>query len=291
MMSSYHTPVLLSNVLSLLAIEKGSWYVDGTLGGGGYSVGILRNGGNVVGIDVDPDALAFTRKRLQQELPDRTEGRDWILVHDNFRNVQKIITSMPDMQPKGMVMDLGISSHQLDQKDRGFSYRFEDAPLDLRMNQHEGIPASVIINTYSKEELYDIFTKFGEEERAWTIVNALTSTRRIKSIETIGDLIKEIKQAKGDDRTQARVFQALRIAVNDELGALEGGLQGAEQILPPGGKLVVVSFHSLEDRQVKRFFQKPRWKKISDMVQASDTEREQNSRSRSAKLRAGEKVI
>jgi 16S rRNA (cytosine1402-N4)-methyltransferase len=138
-------------------VEPDAWYVDGTLGGGGYSVGILGKGGKIIGIDQDKEALRFAKSTIEKEYPDKQEGKDWILVHDNFRNVQTIVTSV-NKQVKGMVLDLGVSSFQLDTRERGFSYRFEDAPLDMRMNQDEGIPASSILNSYSQEELYDIFT-------------------------------------------------------------------------------------------------------------------------------------
>lgn len=289
MSNSYHIPVLLFEAISYLSVQPNAWYVDGTLGGGGYSVEILKAGGRVVGIDRDKDAIAAARKRIQQEVPEKQETKDWILVQDNYRNVGSILKDLK-IEPSGMVLDLGISSFQLDTKERGFSYRYPEAPLDMRMNNSEGITASEVINTYSKEDLYDIFTKYGEEERAWSVINAISVARRIKPIKTIGDLLEAMKEIKGEkERILARIFQALRIEVNDELGSLREGLEMAEQILPSKGKLVVVSFHSLEDRYVKQFFQKSAWKKLSDVVKAGEKEQQENSRSRSAKLRAGEK--
>lgn len=272
MTAFYHTPVLLEKVLSLLSVKKGCWYIDGTLGGGGYSLAIVDKGGKIIGIDRDTDAIAYARARFHREIPEKKEGKDWIIVHDNFRHIETIAQKL-NVTIQGIVLDLGVSSYQLENKERGFSYRCEDGQLDMRMNKTEGIPASTIINTYSKEELYDIFARYGEEKRAWAIAHAIVLARRIKRLTTVKDLVNVIKPLGGErDRTLARVFQALRIAVNDELGSLKEGLQGAERILPAGGKLVVVSFHSLEDRYVKQLFQRPAWKKLTGVVTPDEKE-------------------
>ncbi|MCX8009442.1 MAG: 16S rRNA (cytosine(1402)-N(4))-methyltransferase RsmH, partial [Patescibacteria group bacterium] len=291
MTTSYHRPVLLNEMISFLKVKEGAWYIDGTLGGGGYSAEILRHGGHVMGIDRDISALEYTRERFHQEFPDRQEGKEYILVHENYRNVEEIVRSLGVRDIQGVVLDLGVSSFQLDTETRGFSYRFLSAPIDMRMNQQEGLPASSILNTNTKEELYDIFAKYGEEERARAIADAIVFTRRVKRFECVGDVVSVIQSIHGDtDRILARVFQALRIVVNDELRSLQDGLEGSSRILPKGGRLVVVSFHSLEDRMVKRFLTGSEWKAISDVIRPSKEEVRSNSRAKRAKLRAGEKL-
>lgn len=291
MTMSYHVPVLLSESISFLNVQEGAWYIDATVGGGGYTEAILKKHGNVLGIDQDADALAYARKRLQQELPDKQEGRDYIFIHENFRNIEAIVRQEAIDEVKGVVFDLGVSSYQLDMKERGFSYRYPDAPLDMRMNGDETQTASSIVNTYTKEELYEIFARYGEEERAWAIADALVLARRVKPIATMGDMVSVVSAVGGDqEKTLSRVCQALRIVVNDELTALREGLRGAERILPSKGRLVVVSFHSLEDRIVKQWFRRPAWNIIADVVKPSKEEVDRNKRARSAKLRAGEKL-
>lgn len=191
-------------------------------------------------------------------------------------------------------MDLGISSIQLDTPKRGFSYRFTDAPLDLRMNQSDGDTAAQLVNRLSEGELYDVFSTFGEEQRSRTIAHALTVARSVKAIETVGDMSQIIQQLIPHEETrigvQARIFQALRIAVNDELGSLKKGLQGAEKTIKPGGRLSVISFHSLEDRIVKQWMRNGHWTSlIKHPTRPSEEEMRMNSRSRSAKLRIAER--
>ncbi len=291
MTMSYHIPVLLNESIAFLNVQEGAWYIDATVGGGGYTETILKRHGNVLGIDQDVDAITYTRERLKRELPEKHEGREYILIHENFKNIEAIVRQERISEVKGVVFDLGVSSCQLDAKKRGFSYRYLDAPLDMRMNRDETQTASSIVNTYTKEELYEIFARYGEEERAWTIANAFVLARRVKPIETMGDIVSIVSTVGGDkEKTLSRVCQALRIVVNDELTVLREGLLGAERILSSKGRLVVVSFHSLEDRIVKQWIRRPAWKILADVVRPSKEEIDRNKRARSAKLRAGEKL-
>lgn len=288
-----HTPVLLKEVIAGLAVVPGQWYVDATLGGGGYTTEILKAEGRVLGIDADCDAIDTVRTRLKAECTTKQEGTDWILVHDNFRNIQTIIHSN-NISPKGIVFDLGVSSYQLDTPEKGFSFRFKDAPLDMRLDQSKGEGAQHILQTYSEEELYEIFAKYGEEERSRSIAHAIVRARKLKKIEMAWEL-REILAAKVPgailDETSARIFQALRIVVNDELQALKDALDQSIEILTGGGRVVVVSFHSLEDRIVKQKLKSTGLKPIAkEPIRASQEERDINYRSRSAKLRIAEKL-
>lgn len=287
-----HIPVLSSEAVAALSVMPNAWYVDATLGGGGYTVELLKKDAFVLGIDADKDAIECTRERIQNELPDKKEGKHWLLHHGNNRHIAEICKEHKIM-PRGIVFDLGVSSFQLDTPQKGFSFRFKDAPLDLRLDQTQGNNASNIIQTYSREDLYEIFTTYGEEERSRAIADAIVSTRRIKPIKTTGQLLALIEEAvpKGlVDEISARIFQALRIEVNDELGSLKQALEGSFKVLPEGGRLAVVSFHSLEDRIVKRILKTRGWKVINkEPIRPSSDELEKNRRSRSAKLRIGEK--
>lgn len=287
-----HIPVLSSEAIAALLVKPNTWYVDATLGGGGYTVELLKKDARVLGIDADKDAIESTRERIQNELVQKKEGIHWLLHHGNNRHIVEICKEYKIM-PRGIVFDLGVSSFQLDTPQKGFSFRFKDAPLDLRLDQTQGENASTIIQTYSREDLYEIFTTYGEEERARTITDAIVSARRVKPIKTTGQLFALIEQKvqKGlVDEISARIFQALRIEVNDELGSLKQALEGSFEVLPKGGRLAVVSFHSLEDRIVKRVLKTRGWKVIhKEPIRPSDDELEKNRRSRSAKLRIGEK--
>lgn len=269
-----HTPVLVREVLEGLQIRKGGRYIDATFGMGGHSDAIRQRGGIVLGIDVDPDTEA---------------------VHGNFRNIENIATQNGFEVVDGILFDLGVSSYQLDTPRRGFSYRFADAPLDMRFGDEMSATAADIVNTYSEEDLYEIIARYGEEQLAGTIAHAIVRARRLRPIQTTGDVVDSIavvvKDAHQRSAVLSRVFQAFRIAVNDELGALKEGLSGAGNVLKHGGRLAVISFHSLEDRIAKQFFTKERWKSITKSpIRASEEERQSNIRARSAKLRIGEKI-
>ena len=293
-MSEYHIPVLVKEVLEGLRVAPGKLYIDATLGGGGHTAEIVRAGGRILSIDTDKEAIYTARERLLKEFPQKKEGIDWNIVQGNFRDIEKLAHEEGFNAVDGVMFDLGVSSHQLDTASRGFSYRFEDAPLDLRLNQDIGEGAAEYLERVSEQALYETLATFGEEERARAISIAIVRARVKTGIATTRDLLTCIKEVVGGEQVQAtasRVFQALRIAVNDELGALKSGLKGAEELLIPKGRLVVISFHSLEDRIVKQYLRTDRWKVITKKpVVAGKSEIGINKRSRSAKLRIAEKI-
>ena len=281
---NYHVPVLIDEVMGGLLVQPGKRYIDATYGGGGYTKEIVKNGGTVLGIDTDPDAIG-------QTLPDTT-GKVRI-AQGNFRDIEEIGKTYGFTGIEGIVFDLGVSSHQLDTKDRGFSYRFDDAPLDMRFSK-TGRSAREIVNSLSEQELKEIFLTYGEEGTAGEIAREIVHSRSAKPLRTTKDLfliIERVNRGKQTFNVASKIFQALRIAVNDELDALSEGLKGAEHLLQKGGRLVVVSFHSLEDRIVKRTMKNNSWQMLTkDPITAGQRERSENSRSRSAKLRIAEKI-
>lgn len=261
----YHTPIMVNEVLDGLQVTPTKRFIDATYGGGGHTKAIRERGGIVLGIDTDPDSGA---------------------VLGNFRDIEKIAREHGFTSVDGILFDLGVSSHQLDTPERGFSFRFPDAPLDLRLNQHEGITAAEYIKNVSENELYEILATYSEEESSRRIAALVVRARRIKPIATTGDLLQIVGKHEA-----AQIFQALRIAINDELGALKDGLNGAKTLLAPGGRLAVISFHSLEDRIVKMFMKTDGWKVITKKpIVPSEQELMENRRSRSAKLRIAEKL-
>lgn len=298
---SYHEPVLLKVTVDLLNVERGKKYIDATLGGGGHGVEIVRWGGNLLGIDADREAIEFANKEFRTSLFAKATGDkqnsmtkkegEWKIVRGNFRELERIAYEEGFNEVSGILFDLGISSHQLDTSERGFSFRRE-GPFDLRLDQSTGESAAYYINRLSEEELYEIMATLGEEEYARAICVAIIRARAVKSLLTTRDVYEVVAGAMKWDAegAAARVFQAFRMYVNDELRALRAGLSASEKLLTNGGRLAVISFHSLEDRIVKQFFQRPSFRKITKKpVVASEDERERNSRCRSAKLRVGEK--
>lgn len=255
-----HIPVLVKEVIEGLEVKEGKKYIDATVGGGGHSDAIRRLGGEVLGIDTDPDTTA---------------------IHGNFRDIENIAREHGWTRVSGILFDLGVSSHQLDTPKRGFSYRFPDAPLDMRLGG-SGITAKELIEKSSEEELYEILATFGEVIGARRLSHAIKSARPL----TTGELLTIVGK-----RDAPQVFQAIRIAVNDELGALKEGLEGAGRLLEKGGRLVVISFHSLEDRIVKQFMKRGGLRIVTKKpIVATHDEVMKNSRSRSAKLRIAEKL-
>lgn len=294
----YHKPVLLSQLTDLLQIKEGKKYIDATLGGGGHTEEILRRGGEVLGIDVDEEAIEHVKKRIQSP--------KLKIIQGNFKDLDKIALLNNFNKVSGIVFDLGVSSHQLETADRGFSFQ-KEGPLDMRMGKNSSlrqVTAKDILNLASKDELYEIFSKLGEEPRAWPLACAVVRAREVKAFETTSDLFKIIEGVYGvregiSDKIKAsiskRVFQALRIAVNSELRNLEEALPKAVSLLEDGGRLIVISFHSLEDRIIKNSyleFEKEGICKILNKkpIIADAKEQEENIRSRSAKLRALEKL-
>jgi 16S rRNA (cytosine1402-N4)-methyltransferase len=297
-MNDYHEPVLLREILEGLKVRRNGKYIDATLGGGGHSFEILKLGGVVLGIDVDQDAIEYIEKHKKPE--------NLTIARGNFRDIDNIAREWSFGPPAGgvagIIFDLGVSSHQIDEPERGFSFQAQ-GPLDMRMDRELGVRALDLIKILTKGELNEIFTKFGEETRAWAISDAIVRARSVKPIETTGDLTNVVEEGLrrkglnyGDNRAgqSKKVFQALRIAVNDELGAISEALPKALKLLEKNGRLCVISFHSLEDRIVKRKFldfeQRGLGKIITKKpIVPAEKEIEENVRSRSAKLRIFEK--
>jgi len=248
---SGHVPVLLNEVVDALKPRDGGRYVDGTFGGGGYSTAILdRAQCEVIAIDRDPDAIAAGQALAERYAPRLR------LIEGRFGDMEQLLSAEGVSAVDGVALDLGVSSMQFDQSARGFSFR-ASGPLDMRMEK-SGPSAADLVNEGEESELADILWRYGEERKSRRVAHAIVERRRDRRIETTGELAEIVRRAVGpsarDESDPAtRAFQALRIAVNDELGELERGLAAAEQVLAPGGRLAVVSFHSLEDRAVKEF--------------------------------------
>lgn len=298
---NFHTPILVDEVIKGLRIEKDGKYIDATVGGGGYAKEILKLGGVLLGIDADREAIEYSKKELKTSLGKTRDklssnlktSKNWRIIQGNFKNIETIALENGFGEVNGVLFDLGVSSHQIDTPGRGFSYRFADARLDLRMNQSEGQTAADLINFLSEEDLYEIFARFGEEKLARPIARAVVLTRSLKLIRTVGDLVRIVEEVSGrrDKATMSRIFQSIRIAVNHELEALSEGLQGAYNVLRAGGRLAVLSYHSLEDRMVKLFLRNEPWNILTlKPIIAKTNEKMINPRSRSAKLRIAEKI-
>lgn len=305
-MNNYHTSVLLHETIEELRVKAGEQYIDATLGGGGHTFEILQRGGKVLGIDQDQEALDFTEKDLRFKIKDLPAGRqglrigtDLILVKGNFKDIDRLARDNGVKDVSGILFDLGVSSHQIDEPERGFSFQ-NDGPLDMRMDKDLNVKAADLIHILTKGELYELFTKLGEERFSRSIIASIIRARKIKKIETTTELAEIINKAvpyrqKGINPA-TRVFQALRIAVNDELNSLTEALPKALDLLGQNGRLAVITFHSLEDRIVKHQFKEWEEKGLGCIVTKkpiipAEEEIEENSRSRSSKLRVFEKKI
>lgn len=298
---TYHVPVLLHESIDGLAIKSGGIYVDVTFGGGGHSKEILRRldeKAHLYSFDQDPDA----EKNIVND--DR-----FTFVRSNFRYLKNWMRYYGVDHIDGLLADLGVSSHHFDDETRGFSFRF-DAPLDMRMNKRAGTTAAEILNTYDEEQLADIFYIYGELKNARKIASIIAKTRNEKKIETTGDLMsatEKLFQREREKKEMAKMFQALRIEVNHEMDALKEMLNGAKELLGEGGRLSVITYHSLEDRIVKNMMKagnvegkikqdffgriEAPFRLINNkVIVPSDEEQQQNPRSRSAKLRIAEKI-
>lgn len=299
---SYHVPVMLNESLQGLNISPGGVYVDVTFGGGGHSRGILSllgEPGRLFGFDQDADA--------ENNVP---EDSRFTFVRSNFRFLYNFMRYHGVVgEVDGLLADLGVSSHHFDDKDRGFSFRFDGA-LDMRMNTRSGRTAADIVNSYSEEKLADVFYLYGELRTARRLSSLLVREREKRPINSIGEFIEVIKPFTAKDKekkTLAQIFQALRIEVNDEMQALKDMLNQSLQILKPRGRLVVITYHSLEDRLVKNFLKAGNFEGKSEqdffgnrltpfllinnkVIVPSASEIETNPRSRSAKLRIAEKI-
>lgn len=308
-MNFEHKPVLLEEAIAALNVRPGGTYIDGTVGGGGHAqavLGALDGSGQLLGIDQDPDAIAAAGERLA--------GRgNFCLCRGNFGDMERLARQNGIAEADGVLLDVGVSSHQLDDGSRGFSYH-QDAPLDMRMSQ-EGPSARDLVNSLSEEELAEVIFRYGEDKCARRIAGGICRARQDAPIETTAQLADIIRNSvpaavrRSEGHPARRTFQALRIAVNGELDRLREGLLAGFGLLKPGGRLAVITFHSLEDRMVKRQMaqwcqgctcppdfpvcvcgKKPRARLVCKGVPAGERELRENPRARSARLRAVEKL-
>ena len=306
-----HTPVLLDEAINFLNIKAKGIYIDGTLGGGGHSIEIaklIQPDGILIGIDQDINAINAARRKLGKY-------SNIIIVNDNFKYIKGIVEDKSFKKVDGILLDLGVSSHQLDEEERGFSY-MKNAKLDMRMDRNNPLTAEVIVNDWSEFQIANIIRQYGEERWAKRIASFICKERTNKRIETTYDLVEIIKMAipasarRSGPHPAKRTFQAIRIAVNDELGILENTIKDGVSILKHGGRFCIITFHSLEDRIVKTIFNKlekpctcppkmpqcicgniPLVKVITRKpIVASGEELDKNPRSRSAKLRVVERL-
>lgn len=289
----YHKSVLLKEAIDSLRILRGGKYIDATLGGGGHTNEILKKGGLVLGIDQDQDAIKHVASFI--------DSKNLITVKGNFSEIDYLAKEAGFDKVQGILFDLGVSSHQIDDPERGFSY-LKSGPLDMRMDTSLGVRASDILNVLGERELYEIFKDLGEEYKAKAIAGFIVSARRVKPFETTEDLVKVLIKAYGFKnlsdfaiaQSSKKVFQALRIQVNDELGSIEKALPKALDLVERNGRIAVISFHSLEDRIVKKTFLRFEVEGKGEILTKkpiipSDEEIRENSRSKSSKLRVFEK--
>jgi len=303
---TYHIPVLLKETLDLLDLSKEGFWVDATAGGGGYSRGILEKiipGGKLIAIDRDEEAIEQCEKTLED-----LEGYS-IFVNDNFSNIRSILGSMNIPGIKGIIFDLGVSSHQIDSPNRGFSYS-KEGPLDMRMGKEAVLSAKDIINRLTESGLVEIFSRYGQEHFSKRIASAIVKHRPLRTTKELSDIIAGSVPSRSRTDSMSRVFQAIRIKVNDEMASLEKALPDAIESLEKGGRIAVISYHSLEDKITKTVFKKEAMdclcgpevpscicghkKKVRIItkkpVVPSDGETRANPRARSAKLRVAERI-
>lgn len=303
-MNRHHIPVMLNEVISFLDIKNDHWYIDCNLGMGGHTDAILKSGGKVLALDLDYDAIkevAQNHNLTINLVHDRFQAisENLILVQANFSELKNIFSFFSIPNPSGILFDLGLSSFQLETSTRGFSFQ-SNAPLDMRMNRSQELLAEDLVNGLYEKELAELFWKYGEESFAKPIAKKIVEYRSHDKIDSTEKLVQIILSVKRKDPTKkihpaTKVFQALRIAVNDELHNLEEALPQAINILKPFGRVVTISFHSLEDRIIKNFFKNEEEKysiKIITQkpIEPSEEEIRENPRSRSAKLRVAEKI-
>lgn len=299
---SFHVPVLCHAVVEALVTSLGGPYVDATLGGGGHTAALLDAGATVVGVDRDREAIDATRRRLSA----RVSSGQLRTIHGNFAELAALLANEGITGVRGLLLDLGVSSHQIDTARRGFSYRI-DAPLDMRMSSDEELDAADIINRWSERELRQLLREYGEEPRAARIARKVVAARPVNSTGQLARIVRAAVNTRREAKTLSRVFQAVRIAVNDELRNLEKALLAAEHILERGGRMAVISYHSLEDRRVKRTFRhgNVRGEPVRDVfgtpispwramtrrpITPDDREIVANPRARSARLRVAERT-
>jgi 16S rRNA (cytosine1402-N4)-methyltransferase len=302
----YHRPVLESEVVELLAPRSGSLVIDGTCGGGGHTEALLRAGADVLALDQDPDAVQHASEQLKRF------GRRVAVLQANFRHADRVLDERGIHTIGGALLDLGVSSWQLEDAKRGFSF-VRNGPLDMRMDSQRRLTAATIVNEYSAEQLTELFRELGEEPAARRIASLIVRMRKttpFRETLPLAHAVEKIVGRHGRRHPATQVFQALRMEVNDELGALEEGLRALTARLESGARIGVIAFHSLEDRIVKTFFRdrsrewldRPEWPEprrnpgydlkviTSKPVEPSEEEQRANPRSRSAKLRVAEKI-
>ncbi len=301
-MEQYHIPVLLAETIEGLNIKPDGIYVDCTFGGGGHAKAILEKlnaKGKLVAFDQDADA--------KNNLPN---DERLVFVSHNFRHLQRFLRLEGITAVDGIMADLGVSSHQFDEAERGFSIR-QNADMDMRMDQRQTLTAFDVVNTYSEQQLHKLFEQYGEVTNSKTLAKTIVQLRNVASLKTIDGFKNALREiVKGNpNKYFAQVFQALRIEVNDELGALKEMLEQVPSLLKPGGRVAIITFHSLEDRLVKNFFRRGSFDELEENpfsitepvnelkvitkkpIVPTDKEMKQNSRSRSSKLRVAEKVM
>ena len=302
-----HIPVMVPEILKFLEVSSGGRYIDCTLGEGGHSKSLLEAsnpGGEVLGIDADHEAIEVSKNRLEEY------GERFIYDNSNFKNIKKIAMKSKFVPCHGILFDLGVSSLQLDKESRGFSFR-RKAPLDMRFSINQTLTAKDVLNTFSESEISDILYQYGEERQSRKIAKLIIENRPLSNADELSDLIKKnIRQTNYKINPSTKTFQALRIYINEELNSLSQALEQSLEILGVGGRMAVISYHSLEDRIVKNFFKKeskycicppnipecdcghfPKLKIITKKpVSPSQSEIDANKRSRSAKLRVVERI-
>ncbi|MFP4227667.1 MAG: 16S rRNA (cytosine(1402)-N(4))-methyltransferase RsmH [Salinivenus sp.] len=302
--TEYHTPVLSHDVRTRLVTAREGRYVDATLGGGGHARALLDRLGPdafVLGIDQDPEALNTARDRLS----DAREAGRFRAVRGNFGNLKALLQAEAMGPVDGLLLDLGVSSHQIDAPERGFSFQ-HDGPLDMRMNPRRGLTAHQVVNAWPEGDLREALRDYGDERRAGRIAHAIVGARPLETTGALAEVVRRAVPPPDEVKTLARVFQALRITVNSELEMLERALKQSAEVVRPGGRVAVISYHSLEDRRVKRYLRygnfegTPRrdlygtlvapWEeRPRGPIEASEAEVNANPRARSARLRVAER--
>jgi len=302
--TDYHAPVLSHDVRTRLVTTREGRYVDATLGGGGHAAALLDElgpDGRVLGIDRDADALAAARDRLA----DAVDAGRFRAVQGRFGTLRALLEAEDFMPVDGLLLDLGVSSYQIDDPERGFSFQAE-GPLDMRMDARQGLTARRVVNDWGEADLRTVLREYGEERRAGTIAHAIVEARPLDTTRDLAEVVRSVVPPPDEVKTLARVFQGLRIVVNSELEELEEALRQSTEVVRPGGRIAVISYHSLEDRRAKRFLRygnfegEPRRDLYGTLVapwaetprgpiEAGEAEVEANPRARSAHLRVAER--